>query len=224
MDIRSQKEEAGHRRRVKSLASSPPVSQDRRTTIVKGEWENGSTFEYSFEFSHAGMAFWGKVKEPKSEEFPSILRIDMRAPSIIDAANATLEQIKEAAGDGALYVDPVAGKTLKFPFNEKWDDIKNKFSKGGKKSVDYNPIKYAEFRGSPFGEHKIKVKSASTRSAYLSWWDGYSQVFPVQGAYILLKSMDGHEAGSSKTPGDFKQRLEIKKSERLDLKVIRGAG
>jgi hypothetical protein len=36
--------------------------------------------------------------------------------------------------------------------------------------------------------------------------------------------MDGHEAGSSKTPGDFKQRLEIKKSERLDLKVIRGAG
>lgn len=104
------------------------------------------------------------------------------------------------------------------------DDIKNKFSKGGKKSVDYNPIKYAEFRGSPFGEHKIKVKSASTRSAYLSWWDGYSQVFPVQGAYILLKSMDGHEAGSSKTPGDFKQRLEIKKSERLDLKVIRGAG
>jgi hypothetical protein len=31
-----------------------------------------------------------------------------------------------------LYVDPVAGKTLKFPFNEKWDDIKNGFSKGGK--------------------------------------------------------------------------------------------
>ena len=212
------------RRRIKSLASSPPVSQDRRTTIVKGEWENGSTFEYSFEFSHAGMAFWGKVKEPKSEEFPSILRIDLKAPSIIDAANATLEQIKEVAGDGALYVDPVAGKTLKFPFNEKWDDIKNEFSKGGKKSVDYNPIKYAEFRGSPFGEHKIKVKSASTRSAYLSWWDGYSQVFPVQGAFILLRSLDGHEAGSSKTPGDFKQRLEIKKSERLDLKVIRGAG
>jgi hypothetical protein len=212
------------RRRVKSLATSPPVSQDRRTTTVKGEWENGSTFEYNFEFSHAGMSFWGKAKEPKSEEFPSILRIDLKAPSIIDAANATFEQIKEAAGDGALYVDPVAGKTLKFPFNEKWDDIKDGFSKGGKKSVDYNPIKYAEFRGSPFGEHKIKVKSASTRSARLSWWDGYSQVFPVQGAYILLKSMDGHEAGSSKTPGDFKQRLEIKKSERLDLKVIRGAG
>ena len=211
------------KRRVKSLATSPPVSQERRTTTVKGEWENGSTFEYSFEFSHAGMSFWGEVKEPKSEEFPSILRIDLKAPSIIDAANATFEQIKEAAGDGALYVDPIAGKTLKFPFNEKWDDIKKGFSKGGK-SVDYNPIKYAEFRGSPFGEHKIKVKSASTRSAHLSWSDGYSQVFPVQGAFILLKSMDGHEAGSSKTPGDFKQRLEIKKSERLDLKVIRGAG
>lgn len=212
------------RRRIKKLGVSPPASSDRRVTTVKGEWENDSTFEYNFEFSHAGMSFWGEAKEPKSEEFPSILRIDLRAPEILDAANATLDQVKEAAGDGALYVDPLAGKTLKFPFNEKWDDIKLKMTKGGKKSVDFNPIKYAEFRGSPFGEHKIKVSSGNTRNAYLSWWDGYSQVFPVQGAFILLKSMDGHEAGKSINPGDFKDRLEIKKGERMDLKVIRGAG
>ena len=176
---------------------------ERRVTNVKGEWENGSTFEYNYEFTHAGMSFWGEAKEPKSEEYPSILRIDLRAPVILDAASATMDQVMEAAGDGALYVDPIEGKTLKFPFNEKWDDIKLKFEKGGKQAVSYNPIKYAEFRGSPFGEHKIKIKSAGSRTTYLNWWEGYSQVFPVQGAFIILSSSDGYEAGKSADPGKF---------------------
>lgn len=212
------------RRRLKKLDSSPPVSMERRVTNVKGEWENGSTFEYNYEFTHTGMSFWGEAKEPKSEEYPSILRIDLRAPVILDAASATMDQVMEAAGDGALYVDPIEGKTLKFPFNEKWDDIKRKFEKGGKQAVSYNPIKYAEFRGSPFGEHKIKIKSAGSRTTYLNWWEGYSQVFPVQGAFIILRSSDGYEAGKSADPGSFKNRLEIKRNERLELRVIRGAG
>ena len=90
--------------------------------------------------------------------------------------------------------------------------------------MSYNPIKYAEFRGSPFGEHRIKIKSAGVRTTYLNWWEGYSQVFPVQGAFIILRSSDGFEASNSADPGSFKNRLEIKKNERLDLKVIRGAG
>ena len=212
------------RRRLKKLDTSPPVSMERRITTVTGEWENGSSFKYNYEFTHAGMSFWGEAKEPKSEEFPSILRLDLRAPVILNAANATMEEVVKAAGDGALYVDPVEGKTLKFPFNEKWDDIKLKLEKGGKKAVSYNPIKYAEFRGSPFGEHRIKIKSAGVRTTYLNWWEGYSQVFPVQGAFIILRSSDGFEASNSADPGSFKNRLEIKKNERLDLKVIRGAG
>ena len=41
---------------------------------------------------------------------------------------------------------------------------------------------------------------------------------------LMLRSMDGQEAAKSLSPKGFKQRLEIKKSERLQVKVIRGAG
>ena len=57
---------------------------------------------YSFEMS-GSISFWGEAKEPKSTEFPSTLRIAFRSPSVVtDAKNATMEQIKEASGDGAL--------------------------------------------------------------------------------------------------------------------------
>ena len=210
---------------VSKLGESPPVSNERRVTTVTGELENGSRFEYNFEFSHAGLAFWGEAKESSSTKFPGVMEIRFKAPQVLDASKAeTIQEINDAAGDGALYVDPIDGKTIKFPFNEKWVDIKNRLSKGGKTGVSYNPIKYAEYRGSPFGDHKIKVSSSSTRSTYFAWDDGYSQVYPIQGAMLYLKSSDGHEAAKSLSPKNFKQRLEIKKTEKLMVKVIRGAG
>jgi hypothetical protein len=207
--------------RVTKLYESPEVSNDRKITSVSGEWENGAKFEYNYELTHGGLAFWGDAKESSSTQFPGILEIRLKAPEVMDATKAeTIQEINEAAGDGALYVDPVDGKTIKFPFNEKWTDIKNKLKKG----VSYNPVKYAEFRGSPFGEHKIKISSASTRTGYFAWDDGYSQVYPIQGAMLFLKSTDGAEAAKSLSPKSFNKRLEIKKSERLQVKVIRGAG
>jgi len=115
-------------------------------------------------------------------------------------------------------------KTIKFPFDEKWADTQNKLSKDGKKKVEYNPIKYAEFRGFPFGDHKIKVKPASTRKAQLVWYVTYGVIFPAQGASLIHRNADGVQAMNDfKNASQYKDRLEISKSERLTVQVIRGS-
>jgi len=214
----------GHRK-VTSLETSPPASNDRRTTTIKGKWNNEGSFEYSFELSNAGLSFWGDAKEPKSTEFPTSLRIALRAPSVVaDAKNATLEDIKKASGDGALYVDPMQAKRIKFPFDEKWADTQKKLTKDGKNKIEYNPVKYAEFNGFPYGDHKVKVKPASTRKADLTWYVRYGVIFPAQGAALLLHSTDGSQAMKDpKNAAEYKDRLEISKSERLTVQVIRGS-
>jgi len=214
----------GHRK-VTSLKSSPPASNDRRITTIQGTWNNEGTFEYSFEMSGSGLAFWGEAKEPKSTEFPSTLRIAFRSPSVVtDAKNATMEQIKEASGDGALYVDPLQEKRIKFPFDEKWADIQNKLKEKSKGKVEYNPIKYAEYRGFPFGDHKVKIQPSSTRTAQLVWYVRYGVIFPVQGSSLIHRSMDGAQAMNDfKNAADYKDRLKIKKSECLKVQVIRGS-
>ena len=214
----------GHRK-VTSLKSSPPASNDRRITTIQGTWNNEGTFVYSFEMSGSGLAFWGEAKEPKSTEFPSTLRIAFRSPSVVtDAKNATMEQIKEASGDGALYVDPLQEKRIKFPFDEKWADIQNKLKEKSKGKVEYNPIKYAEYRGFPFGDHKVKIQPSSTRTAQLVWYVRYGVIFPVQGSSLIHRSMDGAQAMNDfKNSADYKDRLKIKKSECLKVQVIRGS-
>lgn len=220
------RDRGGHEhRKLKSLAESPPVSNDRKTTTVKGEWDNGTTFEFNFELTHAGLSFWGEAKEPSSVEFPTILVIRVKSPSVLaDAKNATIEDVKKASGDGALYVDPVQGKRLKFPFDESWKEIQAKLTKGGRKDVEYNPVKYAEFNGEPFGDHRIKFEPSSTRKANLVWWSGYAEIYPVQGAYLLLRNVDGSEALKDyANAAKYKDRLEIGRGERLVMKVIRGS-
>jgi hypothetical protein len=211
-------------RQIVSLETSPPATNDRRTTTVKGKWNNGGTFEYNFELSSTGLSFWGDAKEPSSSEFATSLRIWMRAPSVVaDAKNASMEDIQKASGDGALYVDPMNGKRIKFSFDEKWLDIKKKLTNGGKKDIDYNPVKYAEFNGFPFGDHKIKAKPASTRTGHLVWYSGYSQIFPAQGAMLIHRSADGAQAMHDfKNAASYKDRLKIKKGERLTIQIIRG--
>ena len=214
----------GHRK-VTSLKSSPPASNDRRITTIQGTWNNEGTFVYSFEMSGSGLAFWGEAKEPKSTEFPSTLRIAFRSPSVVtDAKNATMEQIKEASGDGALYVDPLQEKRIMFPFDEKWADIQNKLKEKSKGKVEYNPIKYAEYRGFPFGDHKVKIQPSSTRTAQLVWYVRYGVIFPVQGSSLIHRSMDGAQAMNDfKNAAEYKDRLKIKKSECLKVQVIRGS-
>jgi hypothetical protein len=214
----------GHRK-VISLDSSPPASNDRRITTIKGKWNNEGTFEYFFEMSGSGLSFWGEAKEPKSTEHPSTLRVTFRSPSIVvDAKNATMEEIKKVSGDGALYVDPLQEKRIKFPFDEKWTDIKNKLAARSKDKVEYNPIKYAEFNGFPFGDHKIKIQPSSTRTASLVWFVRYGVIFPSQGSSLIHRSTDGAQAMDDyKNAGDYKNRLKIKKSESLKVQVIRGS-
>ena len=100
----------------------------------------------------------------------------------------------------------------------------NKLKEKSKGKVEYNPIKYAEYRGFPFGDHKIKIQPSSTRTAQLVWYVTYGVIFPVQGSSLIHRSMDGAQAMYDfKNAADYKDRLKIKKSESLKVQVIRGS-
>jgi hypothetical protein len=212
----------GSMRTVKSLDDSPPVSKDRRVTTLKGTWNNGATFEYSFEFSDSGVSVWGKAKESSSEEFPTFnLPLWLTSPNVVpDSKNATEETIMKISGNGMLKFDPVEGKSDKFYLNEKWTDVQASL----KKRETSNILKMAEFNGLPFGSHKIRVEPKNTRNSVMSWAKPYGGMFPIQGTHIHLRSMDGYEA---RQPGvtnrtDFKDRLEISRSGALVVKVYKG--
>ena len=212
----------GTMRKVKSFDESPPVSKDRRVTTLKGKWNNGATFEYSFEFSDSGVSVWGEAKESSSEEFPTFnLPLWLTSPNVVpDSKNATEETIMKVSGNGMLKFDPVEGKSDKFFLNEKWTDVQASL----KKRETSNILKMAEFNGLPFGAHKIRVEPKNTRNSVMSWAKPYGGMFPIQGTHILLRSIDGYEA---RQPGvinrtDFKDRLEISRSGALVVKVYKG--
>jgi len=212
----------GTMRKVKSFDESPPVSKDRRVTTLKGKWNNGATFEYSFEFSDSGVSVWGEAKESSSEEFPTFnLPLWLTSPNVVpDSKNATEETIMKVSGNGMLKFDPVEGKSDKFFLNEKWTDVQASL----KKRETSNILKKAEFNGLPFGAHKIRVEPKNTRNSVMSWAKPYGGMFPIQGTHILLRSIDGYEA---RQPGvinrtDFKDRLEISRSGALVVKVYKG--
>ena len=212
----------GTMRKVKSFDESPPVSKDRRVTTLKGKWNNGATFEYSFEFSDSGVSVWGEAKESSSEEFPTFnLPLLLTSPNVVpDSKNATEETIMKVSGNGMLKFDPVEGKSDKFFLNEKWTDVQASL----KKRETSNILKMAEFNGLPFGAHKIRVEPKNTRNSVMSWAKPYGGMFPIQGTHILLRSIDGYEA---RQPGvinrtDFKDRLEISRSGALVVKVYKG--
>ena len=212
----------GTMRKVKSFDESPPVSKDRRVTTLKGTWNNGASFEYSFEFSDSGVSVWGEAKESSSEEYPTFnLPVFLTSPNVIpDSKNATEETIMKISGNGMLKFDPVEGKSDKFFLNEKWTDVQASL----KKRETSNRLKMAEFNGLPFGAHKIRVEPKNTRNSVMSWGKPYGGMFPIQGTHLYLRSTDGYEA---RQPGvinrtDFKDRLEISRSGALVVKVYKG--
>ena len=207
-------------RKIVSYENPPKVSMDREETTIRGTLDNGSTFEYVMQINHRGLSFWGEVDEKKSGENATIFSIALYSPNFIpDVANKTMKEIEPLVGDGCLYIDPLESKRAKIPLLDKWTDVLGKFSGNA-----WNPIKSAELMGFPFGSHKIKVTPTSLSGMDFRWGKGYSGTFPFQGIHLVHRTEDSYEAASSKTPSDYKKRLEIPKSKRLNVNIIRGRG
>ncbi len=207
-------------RKIVSFSAPPEVSTDREETTLRGTLDNGATFEYVIQINHRGLSFWGEVDEDRGQEYPTVFSIALYSPNFIpDVANKTMAEIEPLVGDGCLYIDPIDSKRAKIPMLDKWTDVLSKFT--GK---DWNPIKSAELMGFPFGSHKIKVTPTSTSGMSFHWGKGYSGTFPFQGIHLVHRTQDSYDAAQSKTPGDYKKRLEIPKSKRLNVNIIRGRG
>ena len=204
---RSDPERVRHRhRKIVAYDVSPEPSMDREITTLSGTFDNNGTFEYEMEINHRGLGFWGKLKDPAGEEWPTRMSIGVRTPDVApEAINMSMEQIMPIIGDGALYIDPIEEKRAKLPFTEKWDDLMRRF-----KGNDWNPIKSAELMGKPFGSHKIKVTPTNTKGMRLAWGKGYSGVFPFQSVHIGYTSEDD------------KYRDVVPKNRRLNIFVTRG--
>ena len=207
-------------RKIVSYEDPPSVSMDREETTIRGTLDNGSTFEYVMQINHRGLSFWGEIDEKKPDEHPTIFSIALYSPNFIpDVGNKSMKEIEPLVQDGCLYIDPLESKRAKIPMLQKWTDVLGKFSGNA-----WNPIKSAELMGFPFGSHKIKVTPASLSGMNFRWGKGYSGTFPFQGIHLVHRTKDSYEAASSKTPGEYRKRLEIPKSKRLNVNIIRGRG
>ena len=207
-------------RKIVSYDSPPEVSMDRELTKISGALDNGSTFEYNMQITHRGLSFWGEIDEKNPGEHATVFSIALYSPNFIpDVGNKSMAEIKPLVGDGTLYIDPLEAKRTKISMLEKWTDVLSKLN-----GNTWNPIKSAELAGFPFGSHKIKVMPASLSGMVFRWGKGYSGTFPFQGIHLVHRTEDSNEAASSKTPIEFKKRLEVPKSKRLNVNIIRGRG
>ena len=207
-------------RRIASFKNPPQVSSEREKTTIAGTLENGATFEYNVEISHRGLSFWGKINESRSEKYPTSLTIAFYSPNFIpNVTNMSLKEIEPLVGTGKMYLDPLESKRQQLDMMDKWTDIMGKA-----RGTDWNPIKSAEFMGTPFGSHKIKVTPASTRGMHFTWGKGYSGVYPFQGIHLSHRTEDAYNARREKNFDDYKDRLEISKSKRLQVNISRGRG
>ncbi|MEC8012911.1 MAG: hypothetical protein VX153_01645 [Verrucomicrobiota bacterium] len=207
-------------RRIASFKNPPQVSSEREKTTIAGTLENGATFEYNIEISHRGLSFWGKINESRSEKYPTSLTIAFYSPNFIpNVTNMSLKEIEPLVGTGKMYLDPLESKRQQLDMMDKWTDIMGKA-----RGTDWNPIKSAEFMGTPFGAHKIKVTPASTRGMHFTWGKGYSGVYPFQGIHLSHRTEDAYNARREKNFDDYKDRLEISKSKRLQVNISRGRG
>ena len=207
-------------RRIASFKNPPQVSSEHEKTTITGTLENGATFEYNVEISHRGLSFWGKINESRSEKYPTSLTIAFYSPNFIpNVTNMSLKEIEPLVGTGKMYLDPLESKRQQLDMMDKWTDIMGKA-----RGTDWNPIKSAEFMGTPFGSHKIKVTPASTRGMHFTWGKGYSGVYPFQGIHLSHRTEDAYNARREKNFDDYKDRLEISKSKRLQVNISRGRG
>ena len=140
-------------RRIASFKNPPQVSSEREKTTIAGTLENGATFEYNVEISHRGLSFWGKINESRSEKYPTSLTIAFYSPNFIpNVTNMSLKEIEPLVGTGKMYLDPLESKRQQLDMMDKWTDIMGKA-----RGTDWNPIKSAEFMGTPLGRIKSKL-------------------------------------------------------------------
>ena len=207
-------------RKIVSYDSPPEVSTDRELTKISGTLDNGATFDYNMQITHRGLSFWGEIDEKKPGEYATIFSIALYSPNFIpDVGNKSMAEIKPLVGDGTLYIDPLEAKRTKISMLDKWTDVLSKLS-----GNTWNPIKSAELAGFPFGSHRIKVMPSSLSGMVFRWGKGYSGTFPFQGIHLVHRTEDSYSASSSKTPVEFKKRLEIPKNKKLNINIIRGRG
>ena len=193
-----------HRRIVK-YDISPDPSMERELTTISGTFDNNATFQYDMDINHRGLGFWGKLKDPSDEEWPTRMSIGVYTPNVAPKAiNMSMAEIEPIIGDGALYIDPIEEKRAKLPFTTKWDILFKKFSGNA-----WNPIKSAELMGKPFGSHKVKVTPTNVKSMSFRWGKGYSGVFPFQSVHLGYVSSEA------------KYRDVIPKNRRLNVFITR---
>ena len=197
-----------HRTRHRKIVAydiSPAPSMERELTTISGTFDNNGTFQYDMDINHRGLSFWGKLKDPSDEEWPTRMSIGVYSPNVApEAINLSMAEIEPIIGDGALYIDPLEEKRAKLPFTTKWDILFKKFSGNA-----WNPIKSAELMGKPFGSHKVKVTPTSIKGMSFRWGKGYSGVFPFQSVHLGYVSAEG------------KYRDVIPKNRRLNVFVTR---
>jgi hypothetical protein len=195
-----------HSRKIVKYDISPEPSMDRELTTISGTFDNNGTFQYDMDINHRGLSFWGKLKDPEGEEWPTRMSVGVYTPNVApEAINMSMEQIMPIIGDGALYIDPLEERRAKLPFTEKWIDLQRKFSGNA-----WNPIKSAELMGKPFGSHKVKVTPTNVKGMSFRWGKGYSGIFPFQSIHLGYVSED------------TKYRDVIPKNRRLNVFVTRG--
>ncbi len=204
---RSDPKRVRHRhRKITSFENSPPVSMDRELSSISGTLDNNATFSFDMDINHKGLSFWGRVKDPRSEKWPTRFSIAVYTANIVpDAKNATPEIWNPIVGDAAVFIDPIEERRVKLSYLEKWDVHLKKYA-GGK----WNPVKAVEFMGKPYGSHKVRVAPAIITDMNFRWGRGYSGVFPFQGVHLGFNSAKPEDIGI------------ISKNRRLSVYVTKG--
>lgn len=164
-------------RPIVSFNSPPEPSMSREKTTLTGSFSNGGTFQYDIELNSKGLLFWGKVRDPGGEEWPTRFSIGVSVPGFVpDSKNKQMNEIMPYIGDGTLIMQPESGKSRAYPYKEKWATISNKF-----KGQKFGSLKSATVMGFPYGNNKMMIIPTNTSGMSFNRYVSYGRIFPFQG-------------------------------------------
>jgi hypothetical protein len=164
-------------RSIVSFNSPPEPSMSREKTTLTGSFSNGGTFQYDIELNSKGLLFWGKVRDPGGEEWPTRFSIGVSVPGFVpDSKNKQMNEIMPYIGDGTLILQPESGKSRAYPYKEKWATINNKF-----KGQKFGALKSATVMGFPYGNNKMMIIPTNTSGMSFNRYVSYGRIFPFQG-------------------------------------------
>ncbi|MEK9773149.1 MAG: hypothetical protein VW576_06245, partial [Opitutae bacterium] len=164
-------------RPIISFNSPPEPSMNREKTTLTGSFSNGGTFQYDIELNSKGLLFWGKVRDPGGEEWPTRFSIVVSVPGFVpDSKNKQMDEIMPYIGDGTLIMQPESGKSRAYPYKEKWATISNKF-----KGQKFGSLKSATVMGFPYGNNKMMITPTNTSGMSFNRYVSYGRIFPFQG-------------------------------------------